>query len=118
MRRSKLNSDSAILPSVGGGCGVLHRPDQRMFLIRLEPGSYAFVKYEVVGNKLYITRTYTPEKFRGGGLASRLTERVVLWAKERGFKVVPVCSFAISFFKKRRDLHYLLDEEALETLNL
>ena len=95
---------------------ILHRPKQNMFLARLAPGKYAFVGYEVRGGKLYITKTYTPPEFRGRGIATRLTEHVVRWAEERGLGIVPICSFAVAFFKKHKELRHLLDEEGLKAV--
>ncbi|MCS7104546.1 MAG: N-acetyltransferase [Thermofilaceae archaeon] len=95
---------------------VLHRPEQGKFLIRLAPGVYAFLGYELRENKMYITTTYTPPEHRGQGLATRLVEHAVAWAKEQGYKVVPVCSFAVNFFKKNRELISLVDEDALKAI--
>ena len=90
---------------------VIHRPDLGKFLIRLAPGVYAFLKYELTNGKMIILATYTPPEFRGRGIATLLTEHAVNWARDLGYKIVPQCSFAVAFFKKRKDLQYLLDDE-------
>ncbi|RLF02247.1 MAG: N-acetyltransferase [Thermoprotei archaeon] len=95
---------------------ILHRPKQNMFLARLAPGRYAFVGYEIREGKLYITKAYTPPEFRGRGIATRLTEHVVRWAEEGELKIVPVCSFAVAYFKKHKELRHLLDEEGLKAI--
>ncbi|MCD6357374.1 MAG: N-acetyltransferase, partial [Thermoproteales archaeon] len=61
-------------------------------------------------------KTYTPPEFRGRGIATRLTEHVIRWAEEGGLGIVPVCSFAVAFFRKHRELRHLLDEEGLKAL--
>lgn len=98
---------------MGEGFRVIHRPDLGKFLIRLAPGAYAFLRYELRNEKMYIIATYTPPEFRGRGIATYLTEYAVNWAKESGYKVVPQCAFTVAFFKKRKDLQHLLDEEYL-----
>ena len=88
---------------------VHHRPSQRMFLARLAPGKYAFIEYELKENKVFITKTYTPPEFRGRGIASRLMQHVIKWARDGGYKVVPICSFAVYFFKKHPQYSDLLE---------
>lgn len=95
---------------------ILHRRSQNLIAARLGLGVYAFLKYEVKGGKMYIKSTYTPPEFRGRGLATRLTEEAVRLARETGLKVVPECSFAVRFFKKRRELWSLLAPEALDAV--
>ena len=82
----------------------------RVFYIRLPDGSKAFLRYHVEDGSLYLDATYTPERWRGRGLAARLVEEAVKYAVENGLKVVPVCSYSIYFFMKRPELRYLLDD--------
>jgi len=92
---------------------VVHRPDLGKFLIELAPGAFAFLQYELRGGKMYIVRTYTPPEFRGRGIATYLTRHAVEWAREQGYKIVPLCSFAVEFFRRNKELQELLDEEGL-----
>lgn len=85
-------------------------------MLELAPGTSAFLDYELRESKMHITKTYTPPEFRGRGIATYLIEYAVNWAKEHGYKVVPVCSFAIEFFKRRKELWELLDDEGLRAV--
>lgn len=90
---------------------VLHKPAMRKFLIRLEPGKFAFLSYSIRDSKLYIESVYTHPDFRGRGIARRLMLAALSFAKEKSLKVVPVCSYAVSFFRKNKEYSELLDPE-------
>ena len=92
---------------------VVHEPERSRFAVHLAPGAYAFLKYEIRGKTVYIKTVYTPPEFRGRGVATRLMETALKWVEENGYKVVPVCSFAASFFEKHPEWRRLLDESAL-----
>lgn len=89
---------------------VIHRPQLNKFLIRLGRGKYAFVEYEVKKDLLYVTKAYTPEEFRGRGIASKIMVELIKYAKRKGFKIVPICSFAKYFFKKHREYKHLISQ--------
>lgn len=71
---------------------VLHRPG--LFFIRLDRGIYAYLRYRINGKKMYIESTYTPEQFRGKGLAAKLMEKAISYAKNQGFEIIPLCGYA------------------------
>ena len=71
-----------------------------MFLIRLERGKYAYLKYEINNNLLKITHVYTHPDYRRRGIAAKLVEHTINYARERGLKVIPECSYAVYYFKK------------------
>lgn len=60
-------------------------------------GKIEFVKD---GNELTITHTIVNPLFRGQGIAKILMEKVINEAKEKGLKIIPVCSYAVSYFEK------------------
>ena len=70
------------------------------FLIRLTPKDHAYVEYHLEGGKMYIDSTFTPEEYRGRGLAAELTEAAIGYAREKKFKIVPNCSYAKDYFEK------------------
>ncbi len=47
-----------------------------------------------------IERTYVDESLRGLGIAAKLMESAAASAKRRGKKIVPVCSYAVSWLSK------------------
>lgn len=60
-------------------------------------GKIEFVKD---GNELTIAHTIVNSLFRGQGIAKILMEKVIELAKEKGLKIIPVCSYAVSYFQK------------------
>ncbi len=56
--------------------------------------------YNIEGSNIYITKTYVPNQLRGRGIAKDLVLKVVEYARERNLKIIPVCSYALTFFQK------------------
>ena len=42
-------------------------------------------------------RTYVPEALRGQKIASLLVERALIFVQEKGYKIIPSCSFVRSY---------------------
>ena len=78
------------------------------FLIRLAPGKYAYLKYRLEGGTMYIDATFTPEEYRGRGLAAELTRAAIEYARENALKIVPNCSYAEDYFEKHQEYRDLL----------
>ncbi len=96
---------------------IIHKPGINKFMIRLEPGKFAYLEYKMEDNKFYIVSTYTHPDYRGRGIAHILTEKAIEFAREHGLKIVPICSYAIRFFKKHHQYRDMLDPvEGLEAL--
>ncbi len=78
---------------------------------RLPDGSKAWLLYKIVNEKMYLYKTYTPPQHRGKGIARKLVEKAIDIARERGLRIVPVCSYTIRFFMKNPDKRNVLVEE-------
>lgn len=85
---------------------VKRRPHK--FVIRLAPGKYAYLKYRINQNELYIDSTFTPEEYRDRGLARKLTEAAIEYARQNSIKIVPNCSYAEHYFKEHPKYRELL----------
>ena len=85
---------------------VKRRPHE--FVIRLGPGKYAFLKYRIEQDELYIDSIFTPEEYRRHGLARKLTEAAVEHAQRNSLKIVPNCSYAEHYFEKHPEYRGLL----------
>jgi predicted GNAT family acetyltransferase len=57
---------------------------------------------------LTILHTIVEPNFRGQGIAGLLTEEIIKYVKTVGFKIIPVCSYAISFFEKHPEYKSIL----------
>ncbi|RLE51317.1 MAG: N-acetyltransferase [Candidatus Methanomethylicota archaeon] len=88
------------------------RESQNLIYIRLAPGKYAYLKYRIEGGKMYVNETYTPEEYRGRGLATKLMDAAMLYAKEKNLKIVPMCSFARHYLNKHPEFSSLFEESS------
>lgn len=60
-------------------------------------GQTAFIDYRRVGKTLYLDHAEVPVLLRGHGIGARLARGALDLVRERGERVVPVCSFVESF---------------------
>ena len=71
-------------------------------------GATAVAHYRLADGVLTLTHTETPPPQRGRGIASRLIEGVLTWARAQGFKVAPRCGFVAAYLAAHpefNDLH-------------
>ena len=78
------------------------------FSIRLAPGKYAYIKYRLGRGTMYIDATFTPNEYRGRGIAAELTKAAIEYAREKSLKIVPNCSYAESYFEKHPEYSNIL----------
>ena len=67
-----------------------------------EPGQIVFADYRRSGELLFIDHVETPPALRGAGAAGALMEAIAERAHEEGRTIVPVCSYAAAWLKRRR----------------
>jgi predicted GNAT family acetyltransferase len=82
-----------------------HEPDSQRFTLPTTPVSV--LDYELGAGRVVFTHTGVPSAYRGQGLAARLVEAGLAWAREQGLKVVPACSYVAVFLQRHpewRDL--------------
>ncbi|GAB3042869.1 GNAT family N-acetyltransferase [Virgibacillus ainsalahensis] len=63
------------------------------------------------GGKLIIDHTYVSDELRGQGIAGKLVEKVVVHAREKDRKVLPLCPYAKSKMEKTPEFHDVLIEQ-------
>ena len=97
------------------GCGMTEEykveMTGRVFFIRLPDRSKAYLRYHIENGRLFLDATYTPENWRRRGLAKKLVDYAVEYAKENNLKIVPICSYSVYYFIKNPDKLDLLDEK-------
>ncbi|HAQ07209.1 MAG TPA: N-acetyltransferase [Bacillus bacterium] len=75
------------------------------------------ITYRRGGNDvLVIEHTGVDPDYRGQGLAEDLVEKVVEKARNEGFKIKPVCSFAKKEFEKKEEYREFLAQSNPESL--
>jgi len=73
-----------------------------------ENGYTAFATYRLEDSQLTIPHVEAPVPLRGTGAAGRLMEAVVAHAKERQLKIVPLCGYAVAWFKRHPEASDIL----------
>jgi len=58
---------------------------------------------QVASDVRVATHTVVPEAIGGRGVAARLVDRLVHDARDRGFKIVPQCSYVAAKFEEHPD---------------
>lgn len=88
---------------------VINNPGQRRFEIALEDGAVAFADYRFEGDKVIFPHTIVPPAHEGKGLGSALAREALAWARAEGLRVVPACSFFVSYMDRHPETRDLLD---------
>ncbi len=70
----------------------------------------AFIDYLKKNHTLVLTHTEVPEEISGKGIGKKLVQKVLNHVEKKSFKVIPQCSFIISYMKRHPETHHLLDE--------
>ncbi|MCL0312306.1 N-acetyltransferase [Apilactobacillus sp. TMW 2.2459] len=82
-----------------------------------EPGTFykkidnqlvAEVTFTVDDGIVSINHTLVNDAYRGQGIAKQLMLKVVQYAQDNHFKILPVCSYAIKFFEHTNKYNDLL----------
>ena len=77
-------------------------PDQQRFEW-LEDGAVVFADYRGTPDRLAITHVEAPMALRGTGAAGRLMEARADHARRERLKLVPICGYAVVWFRRHRD---------------
>ena len=73
---------------------VRDNPERHRFEIDLGDGTFAIAEYTLRPGKIMFTHTEVPEAHEGKGIGTTLIRFALDAARERGLKVIPICSYA------------------------
>ena len=77
-----------------------HEPSAKRFAVRLD-NKIAYLSYEDQGNNvLDYAHTYVPDEYRNRGIASKIIRYALDWAREKGYSIIPSCSFVDSYITR------------------
>ena len=81
---------------------VLHKKDNSRFEILI--GDYvAELDYRLKDDVITFTHTGVPSELEGNGIGSIIVRAGLDFAREQGFKVVPLCSFVDAYMRRKPD---------------
>ncbi len=85
---------------------VLHKESEGMFYIEQDGEVVAEMTYRRVGDdRMSIDHTWADERLQGTGAAKQLLESAVSYAREKGWKIIPLCPYVKHQFDKNPDLY-------------
>ncbi len=79
---------------------IIHKEDLRRF-ITVEDGITGYIEYELFEGEMDLTHTIVPKAIGGRGIAADLVKFALEYAKERGLKVKPTCSYVKAYMDKQ-----------------
>ena len=74
-----------------------------------EQGLTAFASYRRAGDVVSIFHVEAPMALRGTGAAGRLMTQVAQHARENSLKVLPICSYAVAWFRRNPAFNDVLE---------
>lgn len=83
------------------GMDVTHNHEQNRFEVSLEDGR-AELSYTREPGVLSITHTYVPDAARGQGVAGRMMQAALEYARRDDLEVVPICSYAAAYLAQHK----------------
>jgi len=69
----------------------------------------AFAEYRLQGDRIVFPHTLVPEALGGQGLGGRLAKAALAYAAENRLKVVPQCSFFVSYLARHPEYAHLVE---------
>lgn len=72
-------------------------------------GNLCVIDYRFADGVVYLTHVGVPRPVGNRGIAGRLTQAALDWARSEGLRVVPVCPYVVAWIKRHRDYQTLLD---------
>lgn len=91
---------------------------KQRFEIHLDDGTVAFADYRAMDGKVVFPHTVVPPQHEGQGIGSALAKASLDWARAKGLKVVPACSFYANYMKRHPEVQDILDPDSSRQLGL
>ena len=78
---------------------IRHVVNEGFFIFGENGDELAKLTYRKEGEKLFFESTVVSLELRGQGIAGKLFEAGVKYARENNYKIVPVCSYIVKKFE-------------------
>jgi uncharacterized protein len=86
---------------------VRHNEHEHRFEVEIE-GQLSVADYELQGDRMVFTHTYTPPALRGRGIAEKLVRAALEHARDQRRKIVPACSYVAVFIERHPEFKPLV----------
>lgn len=81
-------------------------------------GETAFAEYRLEGDSIIFPHTVVPDAFAGKGVGGALVKHGLAYARERGLRVKPTCSFFAGYIGKHPEYHDLVHPDFRSKLGI
>jgi predicted GNAT family acetyltransferase len=79
--------------------------------------STAFIEYKLSGNNLFLIHTEVPHELEGKGVGGAIVQKALQYAKDSGYKIVPLCPFVQAYLLKHKEWNDLVAPDADRFMN-
>jgi hypothetical protein len=83
---------------------ITHNPAEKRFEVFIS-GELSKLDYIEDGNTIVMTHVGVHPEYRGSGVAGKITQVALEYAKEKHLRVIPMCSYVAAYI--RRNPHYI-----------
>ena len=73
-----------------------------------EPSNLAKLNYSPAGNSVEMVHVEVPAEYQGQGVAGKLAEAALNWARQQNLKVIPSCPYVKGYLGKHPEYSDLL----------
>ncbi len=91
------------------GVFIMFQEEKNRFVLKEEGKEVAEITWQMKGVRhMVVDHTFVDSSQRGKGIAEKLILEVIEKAKKEDFKIIPTCSYAVSYFEKHKEYNNLL----------
>ena len=87
---------------------IIHNPAENRFEAWVD-GQLAKLDYMEDGGTLVMTHVGVPYEFRGHGVAGKITQVGLEYAKAKSLRVIPMCSYVAAYIRRNPQYRELTD---------
>ncbi|MFA5849740.1 MAG: GNAT family N-acetyltransferase [Bacteroidales bacterium] len=89
---------------------INHRENLNRFETE-EDGFTGYVQYELSDGIIDLTHTIVPKEIEGRGVAASIVAFVLDYAREKGLRVKPSCSYVRTYIERHKELYGNLEDK-------
>jgi predicted GNAT family acetyltransferase len=92
---------------------ILHNEAGKKFYCEID-GKECAINYEPVKDDpstINLYRTFVHPDLRGKGIAEELMKAITEYAVKNNLKILPTCSYAVLYYKRRKELKDVVSEK-------
>jgi uncharacterized protein len=93
---------------------IINNANEKRFELNISE-SVAALYYSLFEGKLYLNHTEVPEALQGQGIAGKLVEGALEYARANNLPIVPMCPYANKYIQRNPQYQSLLDESERES---